>query len=81
MWEQVAGQGIPMAVKYWEGTTHVDVGGNCKFIMEDSEKEIESIILSLKDKGAEYQKMRESASGKAKEVFSYRKIAKLCIGE
>lgn len=47
MWEQVAGQGIPMAVKYWEGTTHIDIGGNVKFLREDSVEEIKKVIKSL----------------------------------
>ena len=47
MWEQVAGQGIPMVVKFWEGTTHVDLGGNCKFLYKDSVEEIEEVIKVL----------------------------------
>lgn len=47
MWEQVAGQGIPMIVKYWEGTTHVDLGGNVKFLKEDSVDEIKMSISIL----------------------------------
>ena len=35
-WEQVAGQGIPMIVKDWNGTHHIDLGGNVEFIKEDS---------------------------------------------
>ena len=41
-WEQVAGMGIPMVCKYWEGTTHVDCGGNVKFLYRDSVEEIKS---------------------------------------
>ena len=79
MWEQVAGQGIPMAVKYWSGTTHVDVGGNCRFIKEDTVNAIMDVIDDLMDKGIEYQKMKAAAQTKASEVFSYRRIAKRCI--
>jgi len=39
-WEQAVGQGIPMIVKRWEGTEHVDLGGNVLFLDEDSVEEI-----------------------------------------
>jgi 1,2-diacylglycerol 3-alpha-glucosyltransferase len=45
-WEQVAAQGIPMICKYWDGTTHVDVGGNVAFLMEDS---VESIQYNIEN--------------------------------
>ena len=46
-WEQVAGMGIPMVCKYWEGTTHVDCGGNVKFLYRDSVEEIKSTIENI----------------------------------
>lgn len=46
-WEQVAAQGIPMLCKKWDGTTHVDIGGNVKFLTKDSVKEIQSNIEEL----------------------------------
>lgn len=79
MWEQVAGQGIPMVVKYWEGTTHVDVGGNTLFLYRDSAEEIRGVIERLQDKGKEYQEMKKVAEEKGKLTFSYRKISKSCI--
>ena len=79
MWEQVAGQGIPMLIKYWEGTTHVDLGGNVKFLYDDSTSEMERMINSLKQRGKEYEYMLKSAKEKGSKVFSYREIAKKCI--
>lgn len=75
-WEQVAGQGIPMLVKYWEGTTHVDVGGNCRFIMDDTEEEIQEKLLEIIDNKDAYEEMRKVALEKGKETFSYRRIAR-----
>ena len=46
-WEQVAAQGIPMLCKDLPGTHHVDVGGNVRFLNEDSEKEIRKEINEL----------------------------------
>ena len=33
-WEQVVAIGTPMVVKYWDGTTHIDIGGNCMYLYE-----------------------------------------------
>ena len=78
-WEQVAGQGIPMLVKYWEGTTHVDVGGNCKFLMEDSVQEIYEKLTEIIDNKEVYDQMLKVAVEKGKKVFSYRTIARESI--
>lgn len=74
-WEQVAGQGIPMIVKYWEGTTHIDCGGNVKFLYQDSVDEIkDAIISSMKS----YSSMKYAAT-KASQNFLYGKIAERSI--
>ena len=74
-WEQAVGQGKPIVCKYWEGTTHVDVGGNIRFLKKDSEEEIEKLILELLNKNDEYKAMCNAASEKAKMKFSYAKIS------
>lgn len=79
MWEQVAGQGIPMLCKYWDGTTHVDVGGNVQFLYQDSVEEMQGKIEELMTRGQEYQNMLQAAGEKGRKVFSYREIARKCI--
>lgn len=79
MWEQVAGQGIPMVCKYWDGTTHVDVGGNASFLYKDSTEEIQDVIEKLMVRGEAYQTMLKIAREKGKKEFSYREISKRCI--
>lgn len=79
MWEQVAGQGISMVVKHWEGTTHIDVGGNVKFLYEDSTSEIQRVIEGLMDRTEEYAKMQETALSKGRQTFSYKSIARKAI--
>lgn len=74
-WEQVAGQGKPMICKYWEGTTHIDLGGNVEFLKTDSANEIKEKISCLVDKGSKYKKMFMVANEKTKAEFSYAKIA------
>lgn len=78
-WEQVAGQGKPMICKYWEGTTHIDMGGNVEFLKTDSMEEIKEKIHCLVDKNSEYNKMLMVANGKIKTVFSYVRIAAASI--
>lgn len=74
-WEQVAGLGIPMIVKYWEGTTHIDVGGNCKFLYKDTVEEIKSTICEIVEDEEKYNMMSIQASSKGMKVFSYKRIA------
>ena len=76
-WEQVAGQGIPMLVKYWNGTTHIDYGGNVRFLYKDSAEEIQRSIeetISLPT----YAAMKKAAIN-AKEQFLYSRIAERSI--
>lgn len=79
-WEQAAAQGIPMICKYWEGTTHVDIGGNVEFLMEDSVKVIKEKIVELLDDPEKYVQMKKSAQGSGKSAFSYRLIARKSVG-
>lgn len=78
-WEQVCGQGKPMIVKYWEGTTHVDLGGNVEFLYKDSVDEIYNKITEIISNPQKYQAMKEVAESKGMEMFSYKKIAKRAV--
>lgn len=77
-WEQVAGQGIPMLVKYWDGTTHVDFDGNVEFLYDDSVEEIKNKIAQTM-KPEVYNKMKSIAVEKGMKEFSYLDIAKRSI--
>lgn len=74
-WEQVVGQGIPMICKYWEGTTHIDLGGNVLFIKEDSINEIASCIKKVINDNQLYKRMKTVAVDKGMKSFSYKKIS------
>jgi glycosyltransferase involved in cell wall biosynthesis len=78
-WEQVAGLGIPMIVKYWEGTTHVDVGGNCEFLYEDSKEQIKEKIEKLLYDKILYLRMKQISENQGISVFSYKKIAEKSV--
>lgn len=78
-WEQVVAQGIPMFVKYWDGTTHVDLGGNVKLLTKDSVGEIKEAIEEVLT-GDNFAKMKNAAEV-ASENFKYSKIAERSIAE
>ena len=78
-WEQVAAQGIPMLVKDWEGTHHVDVGGNVDFLREDSVDEIEKKLLNMINHPDKYAQMKRIAMEKGRTEFLYSEIAKRSI--
>lgn len=79
MWEQVTGQGKPMLVKDWEGTHHVDLGGNVRFLAKDSVEEIQGEIEKLLKNPKEYRQMAEIAEKEGMRVFSYADIARRAI--
>ncbi|MCM3617922.1 glycosyltransferase family 4 protein [Sutcliffiella horikoshii] len=78
-WEQVAGLGVPMVVKYWEGTTHIDVGGNCKFLHKDSTEEIIETILNIVNNPEIHSEMKKVSERVGMGKFSYEKISKSSI--
>ena len=80
-WEQVTGLGVPMLCKEWDGTKHVDLGGNVRFLRHDSTKEIQREIERLLDNPGEYGKMKEVARREGMKVFSYRRIARQSLEE
>ena len=79
MWEQVAALGIPMIVKDWPGTHHVDLGGNVEFLDKDDAMLIKSKILEILDSKEKYNSMKAVAVEKGMKTFSYREIAKRSI--
>ena len=78
-WEQVVGQGIPLLCKYWRGTTHVDIGGNCRFLYRSNKEEIKSQLLELIRNEKIYMSMFENAQGLGRKKFSYANIAEKSI--
>ncbi|MFL2133609.1 glycosyltransferase [Desemzia sp. FAM 23990] len=79
LWEQVVGQGIPIVVKWWDGTTHIDLGGNCLFLYEDTISELKRTINEVINNKNTYLQMKNSANSKKKNVFMYSNIAEKSI--
>lgn len=81
IWEQVTGQGVPMIVKDWAGTHHVDLGGNVLFIKKDTVAEIQALLEKVCFNEDVYKKMLETARVKGMSTFSYKDIARRAIEE
>lgn len=79
-WEQVAGLGIPLMVKRWDGTDHVNVNGNCVFLEEADETEMKDKI-GLIYKGSDLRKRLKQLAEAAKNNFLYSTIAKKSIDQ
>lgn len=77
-WEQVVAQGIPMVVKHWDGTTHVDVDGNVQFLRNDSVEEITEVLNRILTEPQLYSNLYEAAQ-RAKSNFLYSSISKRSI--
>lgn len=78
-WEQACGQGVPIIVKYWEGTTHIDLGGNCRFLYNDDIKEIKQTIQEVINNQELYDNMKKIAVKEGIKKFSYLNLAKESI--
>ena len=79
LWEQATGCGLPCIFKYTKGIDHVDVGGNCKFLYENTHEELKELILRLYNNSDELKKMRQIAEKKGKDFFAYSNIARISI--
>ena len=78
-WEEASGTGTPLIVKDWEGTRHVDLGGNVIFLKKDDASEIEQALVSVLYEEGVYQSMKAVAEEKGVSCFSYRNIARMSI--
>ena len=75
LWEQAVGVGVPCVFKYWEGMTHVDVGGNCEFLYQDSVQEMVEVLSEIINDKEKYNRMKSVAMSKGLQDFSYSEIA------
>lgn len=79
MWEQVVGQGIPIVVKDWPGTHHVDLGGNVCYLENDSVSGIQDTLNRIISQPDVYNDMKKAAQEKGLKEFSYKEISKRSI--
>ncbi len=81
LWEQGASCGVPLLVKDWPGMHHVDLGGNCTFLEEDSVDELKRHIEQIYNDKDVYERMLKVAVEKGVPTFSYKAIARRSIEE
>lgn len=80
LWEQTAAQGIPMVVKYWDGTDHVNVADNVKFLYEDNPKELERVLTDIFTEEGALKSLKTGAE-KGRSEFLYSRIAKKSLSK
>jgi glycosyltransferase involved in cell wall biosynthesis len=79
LWEQATGLGLPAVFKYWDGYTHLDLGGNCTFMKSVDVECLKQEILRIYSDKLFFNKMKNIAIKKGKSKFTYSKIAKKSI--
>ena len=81
LWEQACASGLPCIFQYWDGGfSHVDVGGNCVFLKNVTKAKLADTINEIITDKYKLLKMKDVASRKARETFSYIEIAKKSVG-
>ena len=68
-----------MICKYWDGTTHVDLGGNVKFLYKDTVEELTEVINTVLGSEEVFNEMQSIAQSKGMDYFSYQQIARKSI--
>lgn len=78
IWEQMVASGTPCVFKKIEKTNHVDIGGNCLFLDDNSYDGIKKMLDHvLKDDN--YNEMKKCASSDERKNFLYSKIAEASV--
>jgi len=75
LWEQAVALGKPCLFRKYQGIDHVDLGGNCLFLTENTRTEMERMIIDLYENRTKLDEMGRVAQAKGKIVFSYKNIA------
>lgn len=75
-WEQVVAIGKPMICKYWDGTTHIDIGGNVVFLKDDSIDNLQKNIEQLLTNQQKFECMKKNAQKEDRKKFLYSQIAR-----
>lgn len=79
LWEQAVASCVPCLFNYIEGFQHVDFGGNCKFMVEQTAPYYQMIIEIIIGDKKEYLRMKQVATSEGYRRFLYSEIAKSVI--
>ncbi|WP_297631689.1 glycosyltransferase [uncultured Slackia sp.] len=77
-WEQAAALGKPMLLKCWDGTTHVDCGGNVRYTSGDDAPSLVCDLLDIIQNPSYFSKMNDAGKA-ASSRFLYSEIASRSI--
>ena len=77
-WEQAVAMGKPLLIKRWDGTTHVDCGGNVAFTSGDDSVSLIKDLHHIMQ--PEVHNMMLLAADRVKKLFLYSDIARRSIG-
>jgi len=78
MWEQAVACGTPCIFKHFESMHHCDIGGNCRFIYEDSTEALKQMLVQVMEKTT-YSSMLEAARSPKSKAFLYSALAEKTI--
>lgn len=78
-WEQAVAMKKPVICRYLQGTQHVDIGGNVRYLYDSSKEEIEKIIKDIIYNKDIHKNMLMRAEDVAASKFLYSEIAKKSI--
>lgn len=77
-WEQAAAMGKPLLIKRWEGSTHVDCGGNVAYTSGDDSEALASDLSELVKPEVAHSMQEKACS--FKDRFLYSVISRRSIG-
>lgn len=81
MWEQAVATGTPCAFNHIKGFEHVNLGGNCILLEDNTVEYYNSIIEDLYSNKEKYGKIKAAAENADTAQFLYSNIAKKVIND
>ena len=75
MWEQAVASEVPCAFTKIKGFEHVNVNDNCILMDENTEDYYKNLIVSLKNDGETYARLKKNAQSDKVSCFLYSNIA------
>ncbi len=79
LWEEAVGLGVACVFKRWDGIEHVDLGGNCLMLDENSVPVLTAVMVRLAQDAPLRQRLRQVASTQGVKAFSYTEIARRAL--
>lgn len=74
IWEQTVALGVPLIVRKWPGSDHININNNCIFLENGTVKEIANIIIEIQTNNL-LKTIINNANYEKKDEFSYKNIA------